>query len=431
MHDIKFIRENPDAFHAALKRRPAYTGPWVEALLALDKATRDSKTELQNLQARRNEVAKLIGEAMRTDKAKAEALKAEAAEIKQQIAQLEGGDEEGSALMDALARIPNLLADDVPAGVDESANVELRVVGSKPAIAEPKDHVALGEALGLMDFEAAAKISGARFVVTRGLLARMERALAAFMLDIHTAPATEALGGYTEHQVPYLVKDQALFGTGQLPKFAEDLFRTTGEHWLIPTAEVSLTNLVADSILDEAALATPMRLTAHTPCFRSEAGSAGRDTRGMIRQHQFSKVELVSITKPEDSIAEHERMVGCAEEVLKRLGLHYRVIQLCAGDTGFGARKTYDIEVWLPAQNTFREISSISNCGDFQARRMKARFKRGGAKDTEFVHTLNGSGLAVGRTLVAVLENYQQADGSIMVPEALVPYMGGVKVIAK
>jgi seryl-tRNA synthetase len=503
MHDIKFIRENPEAFDAALKRRPAYDGVKSNELLELDKANRGGKTELQNLQARRNEVAKAIGEAMRSDKAKAEELKKEAAEIKVKIAALEGGEEDGGALTDALARIPNLLAADVPDGADETANVEVRVVGSKPAIANPKDHVALGEELGLMDFEAAAKISGARFVVTRGALARLERALAAFMLDIHT---TEF--GYTEHQVPYLVKDDALFGTGQLPKFEEDLFSTSSaalekikalyqlyheeekvinpnyykeiqegfsasqqkkyqqgrrteeetpadvarrfqvgyleqikniesdisaakKYYLIPTAEVSLTNLVRDSILDEAALATPMRLTAHTPCFRSEAGSAGRDTRGMIRQHQFSKVELVSITKPEDSEAEHERMLGCAEEVLKRLGLHYRVMLLCAGDTGFGAKKTYDLEVWLPAQDTFREISSCSNCGDFQARRMKARFKRKDAKETEFVHTLNGSGLAVGRTLVAILENYQQPDGSIRIPDALVPYMGGLKLISK
>lgn len=422
MHDIKFIRENPDAFDAALKRRPTYTGPFAAELLELDKANRGGKTELQALQARRNEVAKLIGEAMRTDKAKAEALKQEAVDIKAAIAALEN--EENTALTDALMRIPNLLADDVPEGADEAANKEIRVVGAKPAIANAKDHVALGEALGMMDFEAAAKISGARFVVLSGPLARLERALAAFMLDIHTNEF-----GYTEVNPPYLVKDHALMGTGQLPKFAEDLFKTTIEHWLIPTSEVSLTNLVRESILEEAALATPKRMTAHTPCFRSEAGSAGRDTRGMIRQHQFSKVELVSITKPEDSVAEHERMLGCAEEVLKRLGLHYRVVQLCAGDTGFGARKTYDIEVWLPGQNTFREISSCSNCGDFQARRMKARFKRKDAKETEFVHTLNGSGLAVGRALVAVLENYQQADGSIKVPDALVPYMGGVKVI--
>jgi seryl-tRNA synthetase len=276
----------------------------------------------------------------------------------------------------------------------------------------------------MMDFEAAAKISGARFVVLRGQLAKLERAIASFMLDIHTNEF-----GYTEHQVPYLVRDNALYGTGQLPKFAEDLFKTTTDHWLIPTSEVSLTNLVAGEILDATQL--PRRMTAWTPCFRSEAGSAGRDTRGMIRQHQFSKVELVSITTPEQSNAEHERMLGCAEEVLKRLGLHYRVMLLCAGDTGFGARKTYDIEVWLPGQNAFREISSCSNCGDFQARRMKARYRAAGAKETQFVHTLNGSGLAVGRTLVAILENYQQPDGSIAIPELLQPYMGGLKVIQK
>ena len=423
MHDMKSIRENPDAFDKGLARRGL--APQSAELLRFDAEKRGGQTELQALQARRNEVAKQIGEAMRTDKARAEELKTEAAHIKLQIAKLEGGEEEGGALAEALSRIPNLLADDVPEGTDESGNKELRVVGVRPALGfEAKDHVALGEGLGLMDFEGAAKLSGARFVVLKGTLARLERALAAFMLDLHTNEF-----GYTEHHVPYLVKDAALYGTGQLPKFSEDLFKTTGEHWLIPTSEVSLTNLVAGDILDETQL--PKRMTACTPCFRSEAGSAGRDTRGMIRQHQFSKVELVSITKPEQSVAEHERMLACAEEVLKRLGLHYRVMLLCAGDTSFGARKTYDIEVWLPGQAAFREISSCSNCGDFQARRMKARFKKTGAKETQFVHTLNGSGLAVGRTLVAVLENYQQADGSIAIPEVLVPYMGGVKVIRK
>lgn len=421
MHDIAAIRKDPAAYDAALKRRPAFEGPFSNELLELDAQKRGGQTEMQALLARRNEVAKQIGQFMKSDPAKAEALKAEAAELKTKIAAAESGQEEGGALVDALSRIPNLLADDVPAGADETANREIKVVGEKPAMAfTPMDHVALGEKLGLMDFETAAKISGARFVLLQGALARMERALAAFMLDIHT---TEF--GYTECVPPYLVKDTALYGTGQLPKFAEDLFRTTTDHWLIPTAEVSLTNIVADSIVDEATL--PRRYTAHTPCFRSEAGSAGKDTRGMIRQHQFSKVELVSITKPEDSVAEHERMLGCAEEVLKRLGLHYRVMLLCAGDTGFGARKTYDIEVWIPSQNMFREISSCSNCGDFQARRMKARYRTD--KGTEFLHTLNGSGLAVGRTLVAILENYQQADGSIKIPEALQPYMGGLKEI--
>ncbi len=466
MHDIKKIRENPTAYDVALKRRPAYTGPWAAELLKLDEASRDGKTEIQALQARRNEVAKAIGAAMRTDPAKAEELKKEAADIKAKLAALEGGEGENAELTDALMRIPNLLSDETPEGADEEANKELRVVGTKPSISAPKEHVELGEALGMMDFETAAKMSGARFVVLSDKLARLERALAAFMLDIHT---TEF--GYIETNPPYLVKDNALFGTGQLPKFEDDLFKTSSinwdglmeyirlreegpkkngfgsiimhalvledlkkavyqgnHHWLIPTAEVSLTNIVADTIQDEAVL--PRRFTAHTPCFRSEAGSAGRDTKGMIRQHQFSKVELVSIVKPEDSEAEHERMTACAEEVLKRLGLHYRVMLLCAGDTGFGARKTYDIEVWLPGQNAFREISSCSNCGDFQARRMKARFRKG-EKPTEFVHTLNGSALAVGRTLIAVMENYQQPDGSIAVPEVLQPYMGGLKVIAK
>jgi seryl-tRNA synthetase len=469
MHDIKSIRENPAAFKAALARRKGEYD--VDALLKLDAEKRGGQTELQALQARRNEVAKQIGEAMRTDKALAEKLKAEATEIKAKLAALEGGEGENAELTDALMRIPNLLASDVPDGADEAANKELRVVGAKPAIANARDHVALGEALGLMDFEAAAKLSGARFVVLRGALAKLERALAAFMLDMHTNEF-----GYTEHQVPYLVKDAALYGTGQLPKFAEDLFSvkhgaeekfwdgigqmedaipnlaelseastiisqfnelkklaksasSSSRFYLIPTSEVSLTNLMADEILDEATL--PRRMTACTPCFRSEAGSAGKDTRGMIRQHQFSKVELVSISAPEQSEAEHERMLSCAEEVLKRLNLHYRVMLLCAGDTGFGARKTYDLEVWLPGQDAFREISSCSNCGDFQARRMKARYRKTGAKDTQFVHTLNGSGLAVGRTLVAVLENYQQADGSIKIPEALVPYMGGLTVIQK
>ena len=422
MHDINAIRKDPAAFDAALKRRPTFEGPFTKELLELDAQKRGGQTEMQALLARRNEVAKQIGQFMKSDPAKAEQLKAEAAELKGKIAAAESGAEEGGALTDALSRIPNLLADDVPAGADETANKEIKVHGEQPAMAfTPMDHVAVGEKLGMMDFETAAKISGARFVLLTGALARMERALASFMLDIHTTQF-----GYTEAVPPYLVKDNALFGTGQLPKFAEDLFKTTTEHWLIPTAEVSLTNIVADSIVEESTL--PRRYTAHTPCFRSEAGSAGKDTRGMIRQHQFSKVELVSITKPEDSVAEHERMLGAAEEVLKRLGLHYRVMLLCAGDTGFGARKTYDIEVWIPSQNMFREISSCSNCGDFQARRMKARYRKGG-KDIEFLHTLNGSGLAVGRTLVAILENYQQPDGSVKIPEALQPYMGGMKEI--
>ena len=417
MHDKELIRKQPDAFKAALKRRGLEID--IAELQRLDAEDRGGKTQVQALQARANEIAKSIPAAKKEGRDIAPLL-AEGKALKEQIAALESG--EGGALDEALSRIPNILADDVPEGADESGNKELRVVGAKPTIADAKDHVALGEALGMMDFERAAKLSGARFVVLRGALAKLERALAAFMLDIHTNEF-----GYTEHQVPYLVKDAALFGTGQLPKFEEDLFKTTGEHYLIPTSEVSLTNLVANEILDATQL--PMRMTAHTPCFRSEAGSAGRDTRGMIRQHQFSKVELVGITTPEQSEAEHERMLSAAEEVLKRLGLHYRVMLLCAGDTGFSARKTYDIEVWLPGQQAFREISSISNCGDFQARRMKARFRAAGAKETQFVHTLNGSGLAVGRCMVALLENYQQADGSIEIPEALVPYMGGMNVI--
>ena len=417
MHDKELIRKQPDAFKAALKRRGLDID--IAELQRIDADDRGGKTQVQALQARANEIAKSIPAAKKEGRDIAPLL-AEGKALKEQIAALESA--EGGALDEALSRIPNILADDVPEGANESGNKELRVVGAKPAITDAKDHVALGEALGMMDFERAAKLSGARFVVLRGALAKLERALAAFMLDIHTNEF-----GYTEHQVPYLVKDAALFGTGQLPKFEEDLFKTTGEHYLIPTSEVSLTNLVANEILDATQL--PMRMTAHTPCFRSEAGSAGRDTRGMIRQHQFSKVELVSITAPEQSEAEHERMLSAAEEVLKRLGLHYRVMLLCAGDTGFSARKTYDIEVWLPGQQAFREISSISNCGDFQARRMKARYRAAGAKETQFVHTLNGSGLAVGRCMVALLENYQQADGSIEIPEVLVPYMGGKTVI--
>lgn len=419
MHDKELLRKNPEAFKAALARRNYPVD--VEELTRLDAEDRGGKTKVQALQARANEIAKSIP-GVKKEGGDIAPLLAEGKALKEQIAALEAG--EGGALDEALSRIPNILADDVPEGADEASNEELRVVGTKPTINNAKQHFELGEALSLMDFEGAAKLSGARFVILTGALARLERALAAFMLDLHTSEF-----GYTETNPPFLVKDNALFGTGQLPKFSEDLFKTTTDHWLIPTAEVSLTNIVADEILDAATL--PRRYTAHTPCFRSEAGSAGRDTRGMIRQHQFSKVELVSITTPEQSEAEHERMLGAAEEVLKRLGLHYRVMLLCAGDTGFGARKTYDIEVWLPGQDAFREISSCSNCGDFQARRMKARFRNAGEKDTRFVHTLNGSGLAVGRTLVAILENYQQPDGSIAIPEALQPYMGGLKVIAK
>ncbi|MDI1364159.1 MAG: serine--tRNA ligase, partial [bacterium] len=332
--------------------------------------------------------------------------------------------EAGTGLKDLLASLPNLPAADVPPGEDEAGNVEIRRwgdAGKLPAgrLNAPKDHVDLGAALGGMDFEAAARMSGARFVVLKGQIARLERAIGQFMLDLQTVKHD-----YVEVSPPLLVKDEALFGTGQLPKFAEDLFRTTGDHWLIPTAEVSLTNIIREQVVDEVQL--PLRMTALTPSFRSEAGASGRDTRGMIRQHQFYKVELVSITTPDQSEAEHERMVGCAEAVLRALNLPFRTMLLCNGDMGFGARKTYDLEVWLPSQNTYREISSCSNCGDFQARRMDARFKRAGEKGTQYVHTLNGSGLAVGRTLVAVLENYQDESGRITIPDVLIPYMGGV-----
>jgi seryl-tRNA synthetase len=421
MLDIRWIRENPDALDTALANRRAE--PAAAGLVALDEKRRAIQTELQELQTRRNEVSKQIG-ALKSKGEDASAVIAEVATLKDRAQALE--DEERdcvAALDDALSGIPNIPLNDVPVGPDEDANREERRVGEPPKfVFEAKDHVALGEALGLMDFEAASKLSGARFVVLKGALARMERAIASLMLDIHTGEF-----GYTEVAPPVLVRDTALFGTGQLPKFGEDLFKTGEDFYLIPTAEVPLTNLVNDEILEEAAL--PMRFTALTPCFRSEAGAAGRDTRGMLRQHQFNKVELVSIAHPDQSEAEHERMTACAEEVLKRLGLAYRVMTLSTGDMGFSARKTYDIEVWLPGQETYREISSCSNCGDFQARRMKARFRPAEGKGTRFVHTLNGSGLAVGRTLIAVLENYQQADGSVVVPEALRPYMGGLEVL--
>ena len=425
MFDIKWIRENPEAFDAGLKKRGL--SPQSANLIALDEARRAHVTKLQEAQARRNAASKEIGKAKAAkDEATAEALMAEVAALKDQLAAGEGEERALDAkLRDALSVIPNLPLDEVPLGKDEKDNVEVRKVGTPTKFDfAPKQHFELGEALGLMDFATAAKISGARFVVLKGALARLERALGAFMLDLHTGEF-----GYTENIVPLLVRDDAAYGTGNLPKFAEDLFRTENGFWLIPTAEVSLTNFAREEILDEEKL--PMRLTAHTPCFRSEAGAAGRDTRGMIRQHQFSKVELVSITTPEESLAEHERMTSCAEEVLKRLGLPFRTILLCTGDMGFASRKTYDIEVWLPGEDTYREISSCSVCGDFQARRMNARYRPKGAKDTRFVHTLNGSGLAVGRTLIAVMENYQQADGSILIPEALRPYMGGLARIEK
>jgi seryl-tRNA synthetase len=496
MFDIRAIRDNPAAFDAGLAKRGL--APLSAGLIAQDEELRAIKTRLQEAQARRNAASKDIGKAKATkDEALANKLMAEVSALKDQLQADEKRQGEIEAeLTAALEVLPNLPLAEVPEGKDETANVEVRRWGdpkSLPAASlnKPKQHFEIGEALGLMDFEAAARMSGARFVVLKGQLARLERALAMFMLDIHTGEF-----GYTECQVPLLVRDPAMYGTGQLPKFEEDLFeipnsgfqdlmnevvtrtaaRTpeflaeykalTGKDmtptdavtsfvealqrrdhdserrerfeeakgqparlWLIPTAEVSLTNLAREQIIDEASL--PQRYTAWSPCFRSEAGAAGRDTRGMIRQHQFSKVEMVSITTPTQSLAEHERMTNCAETVLQRLGLPHRTIVLCTGDMGFSAQKTYDIEVWLPGQDAYREISSCSVCGDFQARRMGARFRPAGAKGTEFVHTLNGSGLAVGRTLIAVLENYQQADGSVLIPEALRPYMGGMERIAR
>ena len=472
MHDIRLIRDDPAAFDAGLARRGL--GPRAAELTALDEARRAAIGEAQKAQERRNAASKEIGAAMgRKDMATVEALKAEVAKLKADAPAREAAERDAQKkLDDELAAIPNIPAADTPDGLDESQNVEIRRHGAPPKLDgmnKPREHFEIGEALGMMDFEAAAKMSGARFVVLKGALAAMERALMQFMLDLHTREH-----GYEEVAPPLLVRDQAMFGTGQLPKFVDDQFSaartksreelllealtyatdderrqlhagtlsmpdavlsalerapTKEDFWLIPTAEVPLTNLVRESILDE--LKLPLRYTAGTTCFRAEAGAAGRDTRGMIRQHQFQKVELVSIVSPENSAEEHERMTACAEEVLKRLGLHFRTVELCAGDMGFGARKTYDIEVWLPGQARFREISSCSNCGDFQARRMNARSKAADAKATRFVHTLNGSGVAVGRALVAVLENYQNADGSVSVPDALAPYMGGMKRIER
>ncbi len=422
MHDIKWIRENPEVFDQAMARRGLDTQSGT--VLALDEKRRTNLTTLQEMQNARNEASKQIG-AAKSKGEDANDLIAKVAELKSQLQQAEEEDRTlGGQLEEILGGLPNAMAEDVPDGDDESANVELREWGEKPGFDfEPKEHFDIGEALGLMDFESAANMSGARFVVLSGALARLERALAHFMLDIHTGEF-----GYTEVSPPLMVRDDAAFGTGQLPKFAEDLFHTDNGFWLISTAEMPLTNLVRESILDGADL--PKRYVAYTPCFRSEAGAAGKDTRGMIRQHQFNKVELVSITTAEDSTAEHERLTGCAEAILQRLELAYRVMVLCSGDTGFSAQKTYDLEAWLPGQGRFREISSCSIFGDFQARRMKARYRTQGEKGTRFVHTLNGSGLAVGRTLVAVLENYQQEDGSVLIPEALRPYMNGQEVIA-
>jgi len=421
MHDIRFIRDNPQAFDAGLRRRGLE--PLSAAILELDARRRTAQTRAQEMLARRNQASKEIGQ-RKAKKEDAADLMAEVQHLKDQITATEAEEKDLAAALDKrLAEIPNLPASDVPDGADAAANVEVRRWGTPPKFEfAAKDHSDLGEALKLMDSGRGAKLSGARFTVLSGQLARLHRALGQFMLDLHTREF-----GYTEIDPPLLVRDQAMYGTGQLPKFADDLFHTTTDYWLIPTAEVSLTNLVAEEILEESSL--PRRYTALTACFRAEAGAAGKDTRGMLRQHQFYKVELVSVAHPDQSNAEHERMTGCAEEVLKRLELPYRTMVLCTGDMGFGARKTYDIEVWLPGQNTYREISSCSNCGDFQARRMNARFRKAGEKGTQFVHTLNGSGLAVGRALIAVIENYQQGNGSIRVPEALTPYMGGIDVI--
>jgi seryl-tRNA synthetase len=431
MHDPKFIRDNPVAFDAGLARRG------VEAkssqVLEMDEKRKAILTETQVAQTKRNEASKLIGKAKASgDEEAAQKVIAEVADLKEVVRK---GEEAAKAveaeLQEFMSWIPNLPADDVPDGPDEAANVEVRQGGSKREMNfAPAEHFDIGEGLGLMDFEAAAKMSGSRFVVLRGQLARMERALADFMIDSHTSKY-----GYTEISPPLLVRDEAMFGTTQLPKFRDDQFKAgpadpddeRPNHWLVPTAEVPLTNLVRESILSEEEL--PLRFTAFTPCFRLEAGSAGRDTRGLIRMHQFPKVELVSITTPEASKDEHERMTSAAEEILNALGLHYRVMVLCTGDMGFAAQKTYDFEVWLPGQGAYREISSCSVCGDFQARRMNARYRPDGEKSPKFVHTLNGSGLAVGRTMVAILETWQQEDGSVVIPEALRPYMGGLETI--
>jgi seryl-tRNA synthetase len=456
MFDIKAIRDNPAAFDAGLARRGL--DPLAARIIAEDEKLRAIKTRLQESQARRNAASKEIGMAKGAkDEALAAKLMAEVAALKDQ---LQADEDEQRKLEAALERelavIPNIPLPDVPDGADETGNVEVRRWGEPKGVPaaklnKPRQHFEIGEALGMMDFEAAARISGARFVVLKGQLARLERALGMFMLDIHTGEF-----GYTECQVPLLVRSNAMYGTAQLPKFGEDLFQTSkiidpevwhkaaeprdldeileqlknrDPFWLVPTAEVPLTNLAREQIIDEATL--PQRYTAWSPCFRSEAGAAGRDTRGMIRQHQFSKVELVSITTPDKSLEEHERMTNCAETILQRLGLPYRTMLLCTGDMGFASQKTYDIEVWLPGQDAYREISSCSVCGDFQARRMGARYRPAGGKGTEFMHTLNGSGLAVGRTIVAILENYQQTDGTVLIPEALRPYMGGMERIAK
>ena len=417
MFDLKLIRETPDVFDSGWKRRGL--APQTPAILSMDETHRAELTAMENVKAKMNDISKQIGQ-RKAKKENADDLMAEAAKCKEVIANLEGkAKEAGDKVKDFLSRLPNIPDVTVPDGTSEKDNKEVHKIGEPRRLNHAKDHADIGEALGGMDFEAAAKMSGARFVLLRSGVAHLERALAQFMLDTHTREH-----GYTELSVPLLVRDEALYGTGQLPKFAEDLFRMNTGHWLIPTSEVSLTNTVMDSIVDIGDL--PLRLTSLTPCFRSEAGAAGKDTRGMIRQHQFYKVELVSITEAEKSNEEHERMTACAENILKKLDLAFRTITLCTGDMGFSARKTYDIEVWLPGQNAYREISSCSNCGDFQARRMLSRYKNAGDKNTKYVHTLNGSGVAVGRCLIAVLENYLQADGSVLIPDALKPYMGGI-----
>ena len=422
MSDLKAIRADPVAFDAGLDKRGLE--PIAKSVIELDESVREAKTYLQEIQARRNKLSKEIGAA----KARGE----DTRQLVRDVSLNKGMHKEAEEtvnkrilhLDDLLGGIPNGPDEAVPKGDDESANLELRRWGEPRRFEfQPQQHFEIGEALGAMDFARAARMSGARFVVLSGALARMERALAAFMLDMHTREF-----GYTEVNPPLLVREAAAFATGNLPKFADDLFHTTDDYWLIPTAEMSLTNLVRDDIVDEAGL--PLRFAAFTPCFRAEAGAAGKDTRGMIRQHQFTKVELVSVAHPDHSDAEHERMTACAEEVLKRLGLPYRVVLLCGGEMAFASRKTYDIEVWLPGQERYREISSCSNCGDFQARRMQARYRRAGERGTHFVHTLNGSALAVGRSLIAVLENYQEADGSVTIPPALRPYMDGLERIA-
>lgn len=421
MLDVKWIRENPGALDSALQKRgkPPLSG----IVLEKDAALRAVLTDLQGLQARRNEASREIG-LVKKSGGDVAVLADEVSDIKARISDLEHQQRVLQGEFDHLLyEIPNVPDPAVPEGKSEDDNVEVRCWGDQPSFDfQPLEHDYLGTHLGLMDFEAAAKLSGARFVVLKGPLAALSRALAQFMLDLHTREH-----GYTEINAPVMVLDRALYGTGNLPKFSDDLFRTEQGLWLIPTAEVSLSNMVADCIVEGSEL--PLRMTAHSLCFRSEAGAAGKDTRGMIRQHQFEKVEMVSVVRPEDSVLELERMTECAERVLQRLGLPYRVVALCGGDMGFSARKTYDLEVWLPAQGRYREISSCSNTGDFQARRMKARFRPEGEKGTQYLHTLNGSGLAVGRTLVAVMENYQQADGSIRVPDVLQPYMGHLQVI--